>query len=146
MTEPYYYWRRTLFRNLSSPERKDRIGDSHGGVILYVKDTLYYIRRRDLELAGVECLWIELSLKHKKFPFGLFYRPPNADSAYFLSIEDSIYFAVDTSIQDIQVTGDLNYNMQNIQSSAKIKSICQQFSLVQQSLIQHIQVQSLLSI
>ena len=29
------------------------------------------------------------------------------------------------------VKGDLNYNMQNIQSSSKIKSICQQFSLVQ---------------
>ena len=56
-----------FFVTYHPPERKDRIGDSHGGVILYVKDTFHYIRRRDLELAGVECLWIELSLKHKSF-------------------------------------------------------------------------------
>ena len=36
------------------PERKDRVGDSHGGVILYVKDTLHYTRRRDLEPNGID--------------------------------------------------------------------------------------------
>ena len=44
------------------PERKDRIWDSHGGVVLYVKNTLYYRRRADLELRGIECIWIELTL------------------------------------------------------------------------------------
>lgn len=29
------------------PERKDRTGDNHGGVLIYVKDTLYYKRRLD---------------------------------------------------------------------------------------------------
>ena len=113
------------------PERKDRIGDSHGGVILYVKDTLHFTRRHDLEPVGVECLWIELNLKHKKLLLGLFYRPPSSNSAYFSSIEDSIYLAVDTGIKDIVITGDLNYNMLNIQASSKIKSLCEQFSLVQ---------------
>ena len=105
------------------PERKDRVGDSHGGVILYVKDTLHFTRRHDLEPVGVECLWIELNLKHKKLLFGLFYRPPSSDSAYFLSIEDSIYLAVDTGIKDIVITGDLNYNMLDIPASSKIKSL-----------------------
>ena len=113
------------------PERKDRIGDSHGGVILYVKDTLHFTRRHDLEPVGVECLWIELNLKHKKLLLGLFYRPPSSDSAYFSSIEDSIYLAVDTGTKDIVITGDLNYNVLNIQASSKIKSLCEQFSLVQ---------------
>ena len=76
------------------PERNDRIGDSHGGVILYVKDTLHFTRRHDLEHVGVECLWIELNLKNKKVLFGVFYRPSSSDSAYFSSIEDSIYLAV----------------------------------------------------
>ena len=70
------------------PERKDRVGDSHGGVILYIKDTLHYTRRRDLEPNGIECLWIELVLKHKHIIFGLFSRPPSSDAAYLSSIED----------------------------------------------------------
>ena len=42
------------------PEHKDRPGDSHGGVILYVKNNIHYTRRHDLELRGVESIWIEL--------------------------------------------------------------------------------------
>ena len=35
--------------------------------MIYVRDTIHYIRRRDLEPQGIECLWIELTLKHKHF-------------------------------------------------------------------------------
>ena len=68
------------------PERKDRVADSH-------------VRRADLEPIGVECVWIELTLRHKHILFCLFYRPPNSDAIYFSSIEDSIHLAVDTGIQ-----------------------------------------------
>ena len=54
------------------PERKDRVGDCHGGVILYVKDNLYCKRRMDLEIAGVENIWIELAENHKRILFGVF--------------------------------------------------------------------------
>ena len=110
-----------LLQLYHSPERKDRIGDSHGGVMIYVRDTIHYIRRMDLEPQGIECLWIELTLKHKHILFGLFYRPPNSNAAYFSSVEDSIHLATDTGFQDILVTGDFNFNMINIQSSYKIK-------------------------
>ena len=43
------------------PERKDRVGDSHGGVIIYVKDSIHYRRRNDLELRGIGCIWIQLT-------------------------------------------------------------------------------------
>ena len=66
------------------PERKDRPGDSHGGVILYVKNNIHYTRRHDLELRGVESIWIELTLKHKHILFGVFYRPPNSEAVFFL--------------------------------------------------------------
>ena len=45
--------------SLKPPERKDRLGDNHGGVMLYVKQSLYYRRRRDLEHIGLGCLWID---------------------------------------------------------------------------------------
>ena len=113
------------------PERKDRVADNHGGVIVYIKDSIHYMRRRDLEPNGVECIWVELTLRQKHVLFGVFYRPPSADALYFSSIEDSIHLAVDTGINDIIITGDFNYNMLNAHTSNKIKSICEQFSLTQ---------------
>ena len=113
------------------PERKDRPGDSHGGVILYVKNNIHYTRRHDLELRGVESIWIELTLKHKHILFGVFYRPPNSEAVVFSAIEDSINLAVDSGVNDIIITGDFNLNMQNVQSAHKITSLCEQLSLVQ---------------
>ena len=120
-----------LLDTYKRPERKDRVGDCHGGVILYVKDNLYYKRRVDLEIAGVENIWIELAENHTRILFGVFYRPPSSDATYFLNIEDSIALAVDTGISDIIVTGDFNLNMLNIRTSRKIESLCIQFSLYQ---------------
>ena len=51
------------------PERKDRIADSHGGVIVYIKDSIQYVRRRDLEPNGVACIWVELTLRQKHVLF-----------------------------------------------------------------------------
>ena len=113
------------------PERKDRLGDNYGGVMLYVKQSLYYRRRRDLEPIGLECLWIELILKQKHVLFGLFYRPPNSDSLYYNSIEDSLHLAIDTGISDIIITGDFNFNLLNEETARKITSLCAQFSLSQ---------------
>ena len=53
-------------QSFNSPERKDRVGNSHGGVIIYVKEGLHYRRRQDLEPRGIECIWIELSNNHKR--------------------------------------------------------------------------------
>ena len=120
------------FQLYHKPERKDRVGNSYGGVILYVRESLIlYIRRRDIEPNGIECIWIELTLNHKCILFGLFYRPPSANAAYFSSIEDSLHLAIDTGIQDIIVTGDFNFNMSNAQLSVKIKDLCEQFAFNQ---------------
>ena len=118
-------------QSFNSPERKDRVGDSHGGVIIYVKEGLHYRRRQDLEPRGIECIWIELSNNHKRTLFGLFYRPPNSDLAYYSLIENSLHLAVDSGINDIIITGDFNFNMLHPQSSRKIHSFCTQFALFQ---------------
>ena len=62
------------------------MGDSHGGVLLYVKVTLYYKRRADLEIRGIESIRIELVNHHKHILFGLFYRPPHSDTNYYTKI------------------------------------------------------------
>ena len=43
------------------PYRRDRLGDNHGWICVYVKENVYAKRRIDLELQDIECLWIELS-------------------------------------------------------------------------------------
>ena len=120
-----------MLESYNQPERKDRVGDCHGGVILYVKETLFYKRRVDLEIRGVENIWIELANNHKRVLFGVFYRPPNSDANYFSNIEDSLALAVDTGISDVIVTGDFNLNMLNVRTSRKIESLCIQFSFYQ---------------
>ncbi|MES9992837.1 MAG: reverse transcriptase domain-containing protein, partial [Candidatus Thiodiazotropha sp.] len=121
-----------LLHSYNTPERKDRVGDNHGGVMIYVKDSLYYKRRADLEPRNIESIWIEISNSHKRILFGLFYRPPNSDSNYFSDIEDSIALAVDTAgSSEIIITGDFNLNILNPQTARKINFICTQFSFFQ---------------
>ena len=121
-----------LLHSYNTPERKDRAGDNHGGVMIYVKDCLHYKRRADLESRNIESIWIELTNNHKRILFGLFYRPPNSDSNYLSDIEDSKALAVDSpGISDIIITGDFNLNVLNPQTARKIDSVCTQFSLYQ---------------
>ena len=42
------------------PESKDRTGDRHGGVVIYLKDSLFYKRRYGLGPRNTECIWIEI--------------------------------------------------------------------------------------
>ena len=65
-----------LLHSYNTPERKDRTGDNHRGVIIYVKDSLCYKRREDLEPRNIESIWLELTNNHKHVLFGLFYPPP----------------------------------------------------------------------
>ena len=92
---------------------------------------MYYRQRHELEILGLKNIWIELSFKHKRVQFGLFYRPPNTDQLYYNSLEDAIHLAIDTGIDDVIIIGDLNLNMSNPQSARKIQSLSEQFSLRQ---------------
>ena len=63
--------------------------------------------------------------------FGVFYRPPNADSEYFSAIETSFNLAVDTGYREIIVTGDFNFNMLTLNTARKINSLCSEFAFHQ---------------
>ena len=45
--------------------RRDRVGDSHGGICVYVKQNIYSSRRKDLELPHIESVWVEVSINNK---------------------------------------------------------------------------------
>ena len=118
------------FLNYQEPLRKDR-HDNYGGLILYIKDSIPYKRRQDLEIQGLESLWVELKLKNKLVLFGLFYRPPNSNQDINNKIEQSIDLAYDTNIPHIIVAGDFNYNYLEPAGRHKILSIFNLYNLDQ---------------
>ena len=110
-----------MFNEFQDPFMRDRVGDSHGGVIVYVKRVIPCKRRLDLELVNIEYVWIEIIVKNKKLLIGTFYRPTTASPVVLSDIENSIGLATDTGVEDIVVTGDLNLNMLNQHSQMKIQ-------------------------
>ena len=111
--------------------RRDRPGDHHGGICVYIRNNVFSKRRHDLELPNIECLWVEISIKNKIQLIGTFYRPPNSTNAILSTIEDSIGLAFDTNISNILITGDFNLDILKDNSSRKVRDICQQFNFEQ---------------
>ena len=65
-----------------------------GGVAVYARNDISVIRRTDLEIEGVEGLWLEIILpKSRGFLVGTFYRPPDSSKYHdkdFLPKLDSV--------------------------------------------------------
>ena len=112
------------------PFRTDRPDRPRGGVVIYARDNIAYKRRKDIEINGLEAVWLEVTIKSKKILVGGIYRPPNSNSAYFDLIMESIDRAHNTNINDIIITGDFNYNMISGISN-KIMDLLQQYNLTQ---------------
>jgi hypothetical protein len=58
--------------NFINPEafRKDRLTDSGGGILIYIRNTLLGRRRLDLEVPEVESVCLEIFADNRKFVFG----------------------------------------------------------------------------
>ena len=91
--------------------RRDRVGDNHGGICVYVRENIYSCRPNDIELQNIECVLVEMMVHNRKQLLGTFYRPPNSPNAVMTSIEDSIGLAFDANIQNILITGDFNLDL-----------------------------------
>ena len=98
---------------------------------VYVNDNIYTKRRHDLEIRNIKCVWIEARVQRKPVLIGTFYRPPNADASVLLDIETSIDLAIDTGINDIIMTGDLNVDYLKENTRKKIADICNKHTLTQ---------------
>lgn len=119
-----------LIENFLPPFRRDRAGRPGGGVIIYVRNTLVAHRRTDLEINGLEAVWLEIIVRSKTILIGGFYRPPNSNNDYFDLIFESIDKAYSTNIADIIITGDFNVNML-VNGHNKMTDVTQQYNLKQ---------------
>ena len=84
-----------------------------------------------LELSNIDCIWIDITIHHRKFLLGTFYRPPNSLAQTLYSIEDSFGLALDSNINDVFITSDFTLNTLKNTSNQKNSAICQQFSVTQ---------------
>ena len=48
------------------PERKNRASEPYGGVIIYIKDSLSYVRRHEYEPDALECVWVHVKLYNNR--------------------------------------------------------------------------------
>ena len=91
------------------PVRKDRSDDPHGGVAIYVKNSLICKERHDLSIPQLEAVWIETKIGQDKLLIESFYRPPNSKSDYWELIDQPIK-NVSSTPHKFMVLGDFNTN------------------------------------
>ena len=96
-----------IINGFHPPVRRDRPGDPHGGVAIYIKSNLICKPRPDLSVPFLEAVWIETKLDQDTLLVGSLYRPPDANVGYWDLIDQSIQLAGNTPHKYI-VLGDLN--------------------------------------
>ena len=84
------------------------------GMIIYLAESLYYRRRYDLEDTSTECMWIELSIRHKPVIIGSFYRSPSQTppvrEQFFSTLDNMLENTINNTanIDSIICGGDFN--------------------------------------
>ena len=94
--------------------KRNRTNGSHGGVGVYIKDNVPYIRRNDLEAGNLECIWLEILFpKTKGLLIGIFYRPPYGSKYLRNDFDDeldNLLQSVITENKECMIMGDFNCN------------------------------------
>ena len=72
-----------------NPFRKDR-NDSHGGVAIYINESLHVTGKPEYDVDGLETVWVEVKTTHFKCLINATYRPPNSAAEYWRKLEESI--------------------------------------------------------
>ena len=100
-------------------ERKDReactdiLLNNGGGILIYLREGLDYVRRKDLETSDVESIWIEVKMKRtNSFLVCSVYRPPSSTAEwseiFSRQIEKSLAFT-----DEIYLMGDFNIDIKD---------------------------------
>ena len=114
---------------------KNRDIGTHGGVALYIKDGIPFIRRTDLEVNELECIWLEINFPNtKSFLFSVWYRPPSTSKflpTNFNELLRNSLIKVSSENKETILTGDFSINYQKVDDNGELKSIFTLFQLKQ---------------
>ena len=91
--------------------RRDRLSDGGGGICFYIKSTINFSVRTDLNIDELENLCIEIRKPNSK-PFIVvnWYRPPNSPMVLFSHLEDLVA-RFDLTNLEFFLLGDMNADM-----------------------------------
>ena len=120
-----------LISNFDPPYRKDKADRPGGGVTMYFRSGINYVRRADLITGELEALFVEIILKSHKLLLCGVYRPPNTGNAYWDLIENTLDNLSNSGVADIVVVGDFNSNMRTLSSSAKMINLISSYNFQQ---------------
>ena len=103
---------------------KHKRGNDHGGVLIYVRDSIQFTVRNDLEFQcsryTAQSLFIEISsFQGKKIIIGCVYRPPGGDFDQFDEQLNSVLKQSCKSKQLVYLVGDFNLNLLNLRYCSK---------------------------
>ena len=96
-------------------ERRDR-GKAGGGVGVYLKTSIEYIRRQDLENVNTELICLEIFSQHTKpFLLCVLYHPPSSSKhicKYYVEVFDNVLSKIKTNSksEEVIIIGDINCN------------------------------------
>ena len=107
-------------------ERKDRKA-AGGGVAVYVKNCVNYVRRNDLESEGIELICLEIIPVHtKSFFVSILYRPPNSSKHLCKSFSEKfneLLHKMNEENKEIIIIGDINCNYLDNTNNKDIKEL-----------------------
>jgi len=111
-------------------EFKCRQGKSGGGVALYIKDSVNYNRRNDLESilneCAIECVFIEIQGKQfgpKPIVIGEIYRPPGSSVDSFNTYIEPFLKSVNKEGKLCYLLGDYNINLINVHTHSPTENL-----------------------
>ena len=106
--------------------RRDRTvndpNNDHGGVACYVRDSLPVTHRTDLNVDGIEALWIEVKPKYAKpILVCTFYSQPSAYVEYFKRFDEKVQ---SINNDDVIILGDFNLDVLSDNTFKKVNDFC----------------------
>lgn len=123
-----------LDKNVNLPgyylERKDRNREG-GGVCVYIRNSIDYLRRCDLENDSLEMIILEIKKPNSKpFLVCTWYRPPHSSTDIFDLFEEVISKCED-QYKDIYIMGDVNCDLNRSPHEIHTKQLFQIIELLQ---------------
>ena len=115
--------------------RKDRLSNKQrGGLIIYYKEFLPFLRRLDLEHEDIECIWVEIMfVRASSILLCIAYRPPKSFSGWLTLFEQKMAQAT-SETKDVIILGDFNINLldENIKGKRWIEAfnVCGMIQLI----------------
>lgn len=73
------------------------------GMIIYIKESIMYRYRHDLDETDFENIWLDLFINHRKITFGSLYRSPSQ----LPRVRDKYFEALDTQLGKLDLQNDL---------------------------------------